>query len=101
MQAAFFYDCPPEDGDVYGQDRRERLEEIVSLYPHVVRGNNLDAHADSLRDVEVIFATWGIPNLSDAQLGRMSNLEAVFYAAGNLKAFTQQLIDHGILLVSA
>ena len=68
MQAAFFYDYPPGDGDVYGQGRRERLEEIVSLYPHVVRGNNFDAHADSLRDVEVNFATWGMPNLSDAQL---------------------------------
>ena len=101
MQAAFFYDYPPGDGDVYGQGRRERLEEIVSLYPHVVRGNNFDAHADSLRDVEVIFATWGMPNLSDAQLGRMPNLEAVFYAAGNVKAFAQQLIDHDILLVSA
>ena len=101
MQAAFFYDYPPGDSDDYGQGRKERLEEIVNLCPHVVRGNSSDAHADSLRDVEVIFATWGIPNLSDAQLGRMSNLEAVFYAAGNVKAFTQQLIDHGILLVSA
>ena len=101
MQAAFFYDYLPGDGDDYGQGRKERLEEIVNLYPHVVRGSNSDAHADSLQDVEVIFATWGIPNLSDAQLGRMSNLEAVFYAAGNVKAFTQQLIDHGILLVSA
>ena len=59
MQAAFFYDYPPGDSDDYGQGRKERLEEIVNLYPHVVRGNNSDAHADSLRDVEMIFATLG------------------------------------------
>ncbi|MDP6455250.1 MAG: hydroxyacid dehydrogenase [SAR202 cluster bacterium] len=100
-QAALFYDYPPGDGNVYGQGRRERIEELTDLYPHVVNAKNFDQHAGSLRDVEVIFATWGMPNLSDDQLAQMPNLKAVFYAAGNVKAFAQQLIDHDIVLVSA
>ena len=100
-QAALFYDYPPGDGDVYGQGRRERIEELVNLYPHVVNAKNFDQHAGNLQDAEVIFATWGMPNLSDDQLAQMPNLKAVFYAAGNVKAFAQQLIDHDILIVSA
>ena len=99
--AALFYDYPPGDGDVYGQGRRTQLEKLTNLYPHVVNGKTFDDHAENLRDVEVIFATWGMPNLSDEQLARMPNLKAVFYAAGNVKAFAQRLVDHGIVLVSA
>ena len=99
--AALFYDYPPRDGDVYGQGRRTQLEKLTNLYPHVVNGKNFDDHAENLREVEVIFATWGMPNLSDEQLARIPNLQAVFYAAGNVKAFAQQLVDHDIVLVSA
>lgn len=99
--AALFYDYPPGDGDVYGQGRRTQLEQLTNLYPHVVNGKNFDDHAENLRDVEVIFATWGMPNLSDEHLARIPNLKAVFYAAGNVKAFAQQLVDHDIVLVSA
>ncbi|MEZ5904349.1 MAG: NAD(P)-dependent oxidoreductase [Geminicoccaceae bacterium] len=49
----------------------------------------------------MIFASWGMPNLTDAQLASLPKLEAVFYAAGNVKAFAQQLVDHDITLVSA
>ena len=99
--AALFYDYPPGDGDVYGQGRRTQLEKLTNLYPHVVNGKNFADHAENLREVEVIFATWGMPNLSDEQLARIPNLQAVFYAAGNVKAFAQQLVDHDIVLVSA
>ena len=101
MKAAIFYDYPAKDGEVYGQGRRQKLEELTDLYPEVVNAHNFDQHADNLRDVEVIFATWGMPNLSDEQLATMPALKAVFYAAGNVKAFAQQLVDNDILLVSA
>jgi phosphoglycerate dehydrogenase-like enzyme len=42
-----------------------------------------------------------MPDLSDAQLARLPKLEAVFYAAGNVKAFAQRLVDRDIVLVSA
>lgn len=100
-RAALFYSYPSGNGDVYGQRRRQRLEELTDLYPEVVNGDNFDLHADNLRDVEVIFATWGMPNLSADQLANLPDLRAVFYAAGNVKGFAQPLIDNNIVLVSA
>ena len=100
-RAALFYNYPSRNGDVFGQGRRQRLEELTDLYPEVVNGNNFDRHADYLRDVEVIFATWGMPSLSAEQLAGMPALRAVFYAAGNVRAFAQPLVDNDIVLVSA
>jgi len=100
-KAAFFYDFPASDGDVFGRGRRERIAELVQLYPQVVTAASFAAHAPALGDVEVIFATWGMPALSAQQLGQLPALKAVFYAAGNVKAFARPLIERDVVLVSA
>lgn len=99
-KAAFFYDYPARDGDVFGQGRRERIAELVALYPQVISSRNFIEHAPQLRDVEVIFATWGMPCLSPEQLAALPALKAVFYAAGNVKAFAPPLLERDIVLVS-
>lgn len=101
QKAALFYDYPQSEGEVFGQGRREQLAKLVDLYPHVVHGGNFDDHAAKLRDIEVIFATWGMPTLSDEQFAALPNLQAVFYAAGNVKAFAEPLLAHDVILVSA
>lgn len=101
IKASLFYDYPPEDGDVFGQGRRERIETLVDLYPHVITGANFGQHAHALADVEVIFATWGIPRFDDHHFEAMPNLKAVFYAAGNVKSFANPLIERGVTLVGA
>ncbi|HVY30233.1 MAG TPA: hydroxyacid dehydrogenase [Polyangiaceae bacterium] len=100
-KAAFFYDYPARDGDVFGQGRRERIAELVELYPQVVTLQNFAEHAPRLRDVEVIFASWGMPRFSPEQLADLPALKAVFYAAGNVKAFAPPLLEQDIVLVSA
>ena len=100
-KAALFYDYPLSDGEVFGQGRRERIAGLTELYPEVVSAATFERHAPELAELEVIFASWGMPNLSDAELARLPRLKAVFYAAGNVKAFARQLIDHDILLISA
>jgi phosphoglycerate dehydrogenase-like enzyme len=100
-RAAFFYDYPASDGDVFGQGRRERIAELTDLYPHVVHAGNFDEHAPRLADVEVIFATWGMIRFDERHFAAMPKLKAVFYAAGNVKAFAEPLVDHGVALVSA
>jgi phosphoglycerate dehydrogenase-like enzyme len=99
-RAAFFYDYPAGDGDVFG-GRREKLAEVAEVYPHVVSGRNFVEHAASLRDVEVIFATWGLPAFTEAHFAALPRLAAVFYAAGNVKAFAAPLVERGVVLVSA
>ena len=100
-KAALFYDYPQKQGDVFGQGRRERIEALSDLYPVVVNKHNFSEHTTVLQDVEVIFATWGIPSFSDEQLAQLPQLKAVFYAAGNVKGFAWPLIEHDIILVSA
>jgi hypothetical protein len=100
-KAALFYDYRQGDGEVFGQGRRARIAGMTELYPEVVSAASFERHAPELAGLEVIFATWGMPDLSDAQLARLPKLEAVFYAAGNVKAFAQRLVDRDIVLVSA
>jgi phosphoglycerate dehydrogenase-like enzyme len=102
VKAALFYNYPSElEGEVFGQGRRERIAALTDLYPHVVHAGNFDEHADRLADVEVVFATWGIPVFTPEQFAKLPKLKAVFYAAGNVKAFAQGLLDRDIILVSA
>jgi len=101
IKSALFYDYPPADGDVFGQGRRERIAELTDLYPHVITGGNFDQHAAALSDVEVIFATWGIPRFSESHFSAMPNLKAVFYAAGNVRSFADPLVERGVVLVGA
>ena len=84
-----------------GQGRRERIGELTDLYPHVITDDNFDQHAAALADVEVIFATWGIPRFSDRHFAAMPNLKAVFYAAGNVRSFADPLVERGVVLVGA
>lgn len=100
-KAALFYDYPLRDGEVFGHGRQARIAALTDLYPHVVNAGNFEQHAADLADLEVIFATWGMPALTEDQLAGLPRLEAVFYAAGNVKAFARPLLDHGIILVSA
>lgn len=99
--AVLIHDYPALDGDVFGRGRRERIAELVDLYPVVVTARSFDEHAVNLAEVEVIFATWGMIRLEDRHFDAMPKLKAVFYAAGNVKAFAQPLVDRGIVLVSA
>ena len=102
VKAALFYNYPSAiEGEVFGQGRRERIAALTELYPHVVHAENFDQHAAALADTEVIFATWGMMNFTASQRGKLPKLKAVFYAAGNVKAFAPSLIENGIILVSA
>ena len=101
VRAAIFHDYPPEDGDVFGSGRLERIAEFTDLYPDVVNADNFDEHAAALADVEVIFATWGMPRFTDNHFSAMPKLKAVFYAAGSVKAFAAPLLERGVTLVGA
>ncbi len=101
IKSAIFHQYPSLDGDVYGSGRRERIGELTELYPHVVHAENFHAHAAQLAEVEVVFASWGMIPFEARHFEAMPALRAVFYAAGNVRAFAQPLVDHGITLTSA
>ena len=65
-KAALFYEYPIKDGEVFGQGRRQTIENLTDLYLEVVNAKNFDEHASNLGDIEVIFGTWGMPHMGDA-----------------------------------
>ena len=101
LKSALFFDYPMSNGVVYTPEARARIAARTELYPEVINAGNFDDHADALADVEVIFATWGLMPFEDHHFAAMPKLKAVFYAAGNVKAFAPPLIDHDVILVSA
>ena len=64
-----------------------------------VNAGNFDSV--DLKDVEVIFSTWGMMCFTDEQLDRMPNLKAVFYGAGATDYFARPLLARGIKVISA
>lgn len=86
---------------VYGKGRRERLAGMADLYPAVVNKKVLEERAGQLAGIEVIFSTWGMPELTAGDLSRLPKLRAVFYAAGSVKGFARPLLERGITVCSA
>lgn len=86
---------------IYGRGRTERIAALADLHPVVITPENFDAEAEHLRDLDVIFATWRMPLLTEEQLNRLPSLKAVFYAAGTVKDFARPLLDRKILVCNA
>jgi len=105
IRAAFFggqglYGQASQIDYVYGAERVERIAGLTQLYPWQLHQGNLERLAD-MADLQVIFATWGMPVLGDAELALLPRLQAVFYAAGTVKAFAGPLLERHILVTSA
>ena len=84
---------------VYSEAQRKKIAEVTDLMPEIVNAGNFDSM--DLKDVEVIFSTWGMMNFTDEQLDRMPNLKAVFYGAGATDYFARPLLARGIKVISA
>ncbi|HAA76430.1 TPA: phosphoglycerate dehydrogenase [Candidatus Latescibacteria bacterium] len=100
-RGAFFGESQERLDYVYAQGRRERVAEIVDLYPERICLENFDAHVDQLQDLEVIFGTWKISQLQKAHLERLPNLKIVFYGAGTVQNFARPMLEHGVRVCSA
>jgi len=93
MKAAFVCNETPDHVDkhvikkVFTDDQRKQIAELTDLYPEIISEENLAEHLENLRDLDVIFSTWGMPALSAEQIDLFPNLKAVFYAAGATRNF--------------
>lgn len=95
--------CEKEDlvKYVYAAGRRELLEKAVDLHPALLNSKNLEAEAPKLKDVEVLFSTWGMPFLPAEKIALLPSLKAVFYAAGSVKGFAEPFLEKGVTVCSA
>jgi len=100
-KAAIFCRSKENVDRVYAQGRRERLQQLTDMYPLIIGDDNFDTNAEAMKEVEVIFSTWGMLLLDEQRLAQMPALEAVFYAAGSVRGFAKPLLERGIVVSSA
>ncbi len=99
-KAAFFGNTATTQ-NVYGQERIEQLNKLADFYPEVITNENFDEKAAELKDIEVIFSTWGMLALTPEQIELLPKLKAVFYSAGSVKFFARPFLEKGIKVTSA
>ncbi|MEM6821111.1 MAG: NAD(P)-dependent oxidoreductase [Verrucomicrobiota bacterium] len=87
--------------EVYGNGRFAEIESLVDTYPVIIGPDNFDEHSVALSDVEFIFSTWHMPQLTELQMDELAALKAVFYAAGSVQYFARPYLERGIHVVSA
>lgn len=106
MQAAIFTNGVPwYPGDivdyVYGSERLSKIAGMFDLYPAVITAENYAGHAESLRDVEVIFSCWGMFVPSAEQFRQMPRLRCLCYAGGSVRAVAEPFIERGVAICTA
>lgn len=89
---------------VYGNDTIGKLKKKLDFLPDFYTKDFIrsgDRH-EELRDVEYIFSTWGMVDLSEEEIKAfLPNLKAVFYAAGTVQYFAKPFLNCGIKVFSA
>jgi phosphoglycerate dehydrogenase-like enzyme len=71
--------------EVYGDEYLGKIMSSTNLLHGVITADDLDKKPELLKDVEVIFSSWGAPVMDGAFLERALQLRAVFYAAGTIR----------------
>ncbi|MFA7204868.1 MAG: hydroxyacid dehydrogenase [Saccharofermentanales bacterium] len=101
VQTAFFCDNKKIIDQVYAMGRKEQIAGITNLYPTVLTKDNISEHCDNLKELEIVFSTWGMFTLSDEQLEKLPNLKFIFYAASSVQGFARCYLSKGIRVMSA
>ncbi len=97
------YVIAPEWFDrVYGPAERAALDRAVDWVALPQSADSIRARSDLLREVEVIFAGWGMARMDAAFLDAAPRLRAVFHAGGTVRYFTTEASwARGITVASA
>ena len=94
--------CPGRTFEAYDQELISALQEIVNLSSQVFVPEEMEAQKETLAQVEYIFATWGMPTLTEEEINTyLPNLKAVFYAAGSVQYFARPYLRCGVRIFSA
>jgi phosphoglycerate dehydrogenase-like enzyme len=86
---------------VYGSERIEKIKSMADVHPVMITAKNLEAQLPEIKDVEVIFSSWGMLNLTPEQFESLPKLKTVFYAAGSVNGFAAPFLERGITVCSA
>lgn len=99
MKAIFLCNRESDLRRVYHADTVARLQSLCDLEDAIYSSADLAAIP---ADTEIVFSTWGMPSLTEAQIAQhLPRLQAVFYAAGSVQAFARPFLARGVKIYSA
>lgn len=113
MKKAVFMGGASTIARVYPESVINKLKnELVFPVDHVIKlddddgapsfAEQLAGYKTALADVDYIFSSWGMPELSSHDIKTfLPSLKAVFYAAGSVRAFALPFVKNGIEVFSA
>lgn len=102
MQSIFFCAKAETVSSVYPQEIIDRLRDIAGLEPTVYTVDDMRANPERFTPVEYIFSTWGMPELTEAEIHQyFPNLKCVFYGAGSVQRFARPYLRCGVRVFSA
>lgn len=88
--------------DVYSEELRSKLYSELDFIDPIGSVNVLEERIDELKEVEIIFSTWGMLALSAEQIKKyFPSLRIVFYGAGSVQYFARSFLECGVKIVSA
>lgn len=102
MKAIFLCDNTDTVQRVFGKNATDTLCNILDLDTRIYTGEDLLADPDRFSDVEIIFSTWGIPELNESEIeAYLPNLKCIFYGAGSVQRFARPYLNRGVRIFSA
>lgn len=99
--AACFTNQPEKFNQIFSSGRWQTLSAHCDFHPLTITQENIDTQLSQLKNIEIIFSSWGMFPLTDKQLDALPNLKILFYAAGKTDGFASGFIGRGIPVVSA
>lgn len=97
MRSIFLCNKKKNIDKVYA-DSFERLD----IEKNVYTSDDVLADPQKFADVEFVFSTWGMPEMSKEEIREcFPNLRCVFYAAGSVQAFARPFLACGVKVFSA
>ena len=104
-QAIFFNDDSWRFPVLYPEELRARASAPVPIFPMrsiPPRIWTTPPFSGLFARTRVIFSSWGMPALTEAQIAaHFPNLEAVYYAAGTVQYFARPFLKRGVRVFSA
>ncbi len=102
-KAVFLTETKAGIANAYAEELRAEMAKTFDLLPDVYTMKAEDGEdLTPLRDVEVVFSTWGMPRLNEEQIKTyLPRLKAVFYGAGSVQYFARPFLASGVAVFSA
>lgn len=87
---------------VYSQEVWAELKNKAGLDAVVYTKEDVLSNPSSFKDVDYIFSTWGMPQMTEEEIRTLlPNVQCLFYAAGSVQYFARPFLNCGIKVFSA